>query len=255
MKSILEIAGLFFVSLAFGVSVFAPVASSQLTGIGFRKVLFGVSIGGLFLGLLLYSFFSPQLNLTISFYFASLVNLLSLYFLQKEGDPVKNKVLWSTFFLFVYIALIFSLNFQLKDILFMTISSLLLGSITYAMILGHWYLVVPGLTERPLKTILKIIWGVLLVKFIWAMIFFVMSYESLFTSGDLGSDYMFNWIILTMRLGWGYLIIPLMSYFAWKLVSMRSIQSATGVFYAMTFFVLIGELSSQILYFNHRMIL
>jgi len=58
-------------------------------------------------------------------------------------------------------------------------------------------------------------------------------------------------MILLMRIGWGYLIIGIMSYFAWRLIKMRSIQSATGILYVMTFFIFTGELLSGYILFKY----
>ena len=75
--------------------------------------------------------------------------------------------------------------------------------------------------------------------------------QKFFAEGTrFGSGYAFNWLMLTMRVVWGYLIIAVMSYFAWRLVRMRSLQSATGILYAMTFFAIVGELISAFLYTN-----
>ena len=68
---------------------------------------------------------------------------------------------------------------------------------------------------------------------------------------ELGAGYMFNWIALSMRFLWGYAILFIMSYFTWKLVKIRSIQSATGVLYVMVFFIWIGELISHYMFFNY----
>jgi len=126
-----------------------------------------------------------------------------------------------------------------------------LGIITYAMILGHWYLVVPKLTEWHLKKALITFWGMLPLKLI-LLGYAYYSNESLFTVGTNGAmGYMFNWIMLLMRLGWGYLVIAVMGYYTWRLTKMRSIQSATGVLYVMTFFVFIGELIAGYYHFKY----
>ena len=65
----------------------------------------------------------------------------------------------------------------------------------------------------------------------------------------LGAGYMFNWIILTMRMVWGYHYWD-HELFYMASCKMRSIQSATGVLYVMTFFVFVGELISA--YFFHK---
>jgi hypothetical protein len=58
-------------------------------------------------------------------------------------------------------------------------------------------------------------------------------------------------MLLTMRVSFGYLVILGMSFFNWKLLKLRSIQSSTGILYAMTFFVFIGELVSTYIFFNY----
>jgi hypothetical protein len=42
-----------------------------------------------------------------------------------------------------------------------------------------------------------------------------------------------------------------MSFFNWKLLKIRSIQSSTGILYAMTFFVFIGEMVSVYMFYNY----
>ena len=67
----------------------------------------------------------------------------------------------------------------------------------------------------------------------------------------LGMGMAFNWLMLVMRVVWGYLIIAFLSYFSWRLVAMRSLQSATGVFYVMTFFIFVGEMISTFLFYRY----
>ena len=128
-------------------------------------------------------------------------------------------------------------------------SALFLGGITFTMVLGHWYLLTPKLTERPLVHALRTIWAVMALKIgitVWG---FIHAQEFFFRENALNGT--FNWLMLVMRMTWGYLIIALLSCFAWRLVLMRSIQSATGIFYVMTFFVFIGELVSSYLFYHH----
>ncbi len=65
-----------------------------------------------------------------------------------------------------------------------------------------------------------------------------------------GEGYVFDLLILSMRVFWGYFGIFVMGFFSWKLVNMRALQSATGMLYAMTFFVLVGELVAGYIYFK-----
>ena len=81
----------------------------------------------------------------------------------------------------------------------------------------------------------------------------VFNHQNLLLLRHNGSNgYMFNWIMLLMRFGWGYLIIGIMGYYIWRLTKIRSIQSATGVaLYVMTFFVFIGELIAGYYHFKY----
>jgi hypothetical protein len=133
--------------------------------------------------------------------------------------------------------------------IFLFSSTLLLGIITYAMTLGHWYLVVPKLSEKPLKVAAIITWIILAIK-ISISAFTYLNNKDFFENADA-----FSSIIVIMRITFGYVAILAMSIFNWKLVKIRSIQSSTGILYAMTFFVFIGELISAYLYFNNGLLL
>jgi hypothetical protein len=140
---------------------------------------------------------------------------------------------------------------QVKNALFLFSSSLMLGIITYAMVLGHWYLVVPKLSEKPLLIAALITWAVLALKIIFSALSVYKHFDFFESQTTLGAGYAFNWLLLTMRFSFGYLVIMVMSIFNWKLVRIRSIQSSTGILYAMTFFVFVGELISTYLFFNY----
>jgi hypothetical protein len=105
----------------------------------------------------------------------------------------------------------------------------LLGSVNLAMLLGHWYLVVRGMSIDPLKrlthaTLITAIAKLLLVIIAVAVTPLVLR--------DL-----FFW----MRAGWG-LLIPLLLYpMVWGTVKIRSTMAATGILYVDVVAVVIGE--------------
>jgi hypothetical protein len=138
---------------------------------------------------------------------------------------------------------------NLLNAVFLFSSTTFLGIITYAMTLGHWYLVVPKLSEKPLKTAAIFTWIILAIK-ISIMFFSSHNKREFLDNADA-----FNFIILIMRILFGYAVVLVMSIFNWRLVGLRSIQSSTGVLYAMTFFVFIGELISGYLYFNYGLLI
>jgi len=53
--------------------------------------------------------------------------------------------------------------------LFLFSSTLMLGIITYAMTLGHWYLVVPKLSEKPLLICAVLTWVILGLKILFSV--------------------------------------------------------------------------------------
>jgi hypothetical protein len=168
----------------------------------------------------------------------------------------KSPLMWGLFALH-NIALVLWLwifsNAQLGSFLFSLSSILFLGGITYAMVMGHWYLVTPKLSETPLKYAIYITWAVLAYK-LMSSTYEGMQIQDYFVLGtSKGGGYSFNWMMLSMRVLWGYVVTGVMSYFAWRLVRMRSIQSATGILYAMTFFVFVGEMISNYMFLEYGM--
>jgi hypothetical protein len=131
-------------------------------------------------------------------------------------------------------------------------STALLGLTMAAMLLGHWYLNVPGLAIGELKRVTVLLFVFLLIRLVIAGIGIAPAiagksemeiYKYLFSST--------SGIFLLMRWFWG-LLGPLgLSYFIWDTVKLRSTQSATGILYVAVVFVLIGETIAQYLTFFH----
>ena len=107
----------------------------------------------------------------------------------------------------------------------------LLGSVNLAMLLGHWYLVVRGMSIDPLKrltiaTLVAAIAKVLLVAVVLIVVW----------PPPIAKD-IFFW----MRAGWG-LLGPLALYpMVWGTVRIRSTMAATGILYVDVVAVVIGE--------------
>jgi hypothetical protein len=246
------IADFFLLSVAGSMILFSPIASSRLTGNGLIKLLTNVAIGALVISIVIQIisaglFFSHILNLKISTLFAMML-ITTLH----QDD--KSKLMWGLYGvasiipLYLVAALV---SFQALPTIFLISASLLLGVITYSMTLGHWYLVVPKLSETPLKIAAIITWIILGAKILWSSYSIYSHYDFFEEQTMLGAGYAFNWMLLLMRLSFGYAVIAGMSYFNWKLLKLRSIQSSTGILYAMTFFVFIGELVSTYIFFNY----
>lgn len=127
-------------------------------------------------------------------------------------------------------------------------SALLLGAVSVSMILGHWYLVAPGLAITPLKQGSVYVWTA--VAFRWLAVSVAASlggWEALHITrlGDVffSTTALFFFVRALIGLASPLLLAGLI----WQTVKMRSTQSATGLLYVATFLVLFGELIAQFL--------
>jgi hypothetical protein len=110
----------------------------------------------------------------------------------------------------------------------------LLGSVTLAMTLGHWYLVVRGMAIDPLKR--------LSMATLYATIAKVLVVVIAIVAGGIFRDVAIRQgIFFWMRAGWG-LIGPLLLFpMVWGTVKIRSTMAATGILYVDVVAVVIGE--------------
>jgi hypothetical protein len=112
-------------------------------------------------------------------------------------------------------------------------SILLLGAIYTGQFLGHWFLNVPGMNIRELKRIVKILIFALTVRTLtnlWALISYSI-FEAAFDSQ----------MLYGMRVLWGLLPLYVLAFMIYRTTIQRSTQSATGIYYAASVMVLVGE--------------
>lgn len=265
---------IFFLYIAFGgLMAFWPLVSSGETGRGFHGLISNVSLGGMLVlsacayysggnfSLVSYGYL---LMAMVSFMAISLrsrdIKIFSLVtFRLKDGDvkmtdyDQRDLGDW-----FIYAVMMGSLLLWANEVyfhnalsLFYVLSSLMIMGVNlFMMSLGHYYLVVPKLSAKPLIIGSYLLWAFLLVKSL-LISFSVFSYWDYFMEGSrLGDGFMMNWVFFSMRVLWGLLALGILSIFSYKLAKMRSFQSATGVLYTMVFFVFVGELLSGYFYFK-----
>jgi hypothetical protein len=126
-------------------------------------------------------------------------------------------------------------------------SAAFLGGTCTAMILGHWYLVIPSLEIRHLQSIVKVHIASMVVRVavVGAAVFAGLAlWET--GAGGMGSfrgyitslDGVFFW----QRVLFGLVGPALLSYLTWETAKIRSTQSATGILYVAGLLVFIGEL-------------
>jgi hypothetical protein len=110
----------------------------------------------------------------------------------------------------------------------------LLGSVSLAMLLGHWYLVVRGMAIDPLKRLTIATLVATIVRIIVVVV-------ALLAPGVWHEAALRQGIFFWMRAGWG-LIGPLALYpMVWGTVKIRSTMAATGILYVDVVAVIIGE--------------
>ncbi|HLJ73260.1 MAG TPA: hypothetical protein VKU62_01645 [Thermoanaerobaculia bacterium] len=110
----------------------------------------------------------------------------------------------------------------------------LLGSVNLAMLLGHWYLVVRGMSIDPLKRLTVATLGGAILRAIVVAV-------ALLMPGVWSAIAIRQGIFFWMRVGWG-IVGPLALYpMVWGTVKIRSTMAATGILYVDVVAVVIGE--------------
>jgi len=256
MEIIKTVAENFLLALAFGTHAFTFVANPRLTGAGFIRLCTGVCAGSTLVAFLIYLSQVTVYDQLPTYMYPILLSLfLQVYLFHPDK---KTPLMWAYYGLqllcFLFLGF-WSAGKNLETFGFFALTAGTIGVVNYAMVLGHYYLVVPKLSERPLVICMLFFWPIIALKIAWSVYNYLQNPDFFISGTTLGGGYIFNWIMLLMRAGWGYLVMLILSYFSWRLIRMRSIQSATGVLYVMTFFVIVGELIAIYLHFNYGLYL
>ncbi len=247
----------FLFALSFGTQVLAPVVDTKLTGVGFYKLGLTVVLSALMLALGLDIFMKPELSgIEIGCYALLLITNALTYFLHKDE---KSVLMWIFYVVQVITFSVLSFhvfNFDPAWLQFFFITTGLIAISNFAMILGHYYLVVPKLSFEPLFYCLMIFWCFIFTKLFFSLSVLLGPAAPYLVEGTtLGDGYMYNWLFISMRYLWGYAAPIILSFFTYRLCQLKSNQSATGVLYIIEFFVIVGELISIYLMAKHGLAL
>jgi protein NrfD len=128
-------------------------------------------------------------------------------------------------------------------------SVLLLGGACGAMVLGHWYLVVPSLDVAHLQSIVKlhivslVLRGVVVLA---AIVIAIVTWQP--GMGPNFQRYIFSvaGIFFWQRVLFG-LVPGILAYLTWETAKIQSTQSATGILYVDFFTVIVGEVLAKYL--------
>ncbi|MEW4489147.1 hypothetical protein AB1L42_13785 [Thalassoglobus sp. JC818] len=116
-------------------------------------------------------------------------------------------------------------------------SAMLFGSTTAAMLLGHWYLTATGMSLAPLTRF---------NQFFLASVLFRIVVVATVNSSSAGSFSLNDSGLLILR--WVGLLGPLiLGILTQRILKYRNTQSATGVLYAATILVFMGEMAARLL--------
>lgn len=125
----------------------------------------------------------------------------------------------------------------------------LLGGACGAMVLGHWYLVVPSLNVSHLQSIVRLHIGSMVVRVVVvvaAVALAIMSWQPGFPNFEryiFSVDGIFFW----QRVLFGLAGPAVLSYLTWETAKIQSTQSATGILYVDFFTVIVGEVLAKYL--------
>ncbi|WP_425615487.1 hypothetical protein NA78x_005408 [Anatilimnocola sp. NA78] len=122
---------------------------------------------------------------------------------------------------------------------------LLVGLITTAMLLGHWYLNTPTMKLEPLKRLLVLLAISIVVRMIVSGVGTGFEANRLLqTTSGLTTAWL---LFVALRWFAGLLLPLLLTYLTWQVLKIPNTQSATGILYAGVILVFIGELAAQLL--------
>jgi protein NrfD len=128
-------------------------------------------------------------------------------------------------------------------------SALMLGGACTAMILGHWYLVIPSMEVSYLQSIVKGHIGSLLVRVVvvGAAVWFAIANYQADSGVPSFRHYILsvNGIFFWQRVLFGLAGPAVLSYLTWETAKIRSTQSATGILYVDFFTVVVGEMLAK----------
>jgi protein NrfD len=129
-------------------------------------------------------------------------------------------------------------------------SAALLGGASTAMILGHWYLIIPSMQVSHLQSIVKVHIASLVVRIVVVVAAVLVAIETWqpgmgpsFRHYILSVGGIFFWQRVLFGLGGP----ALLSYLIWETAKIRSTQSATGILYVDFFTVIVGEVLAKYL--------
>ena len=144
-----------------------------------------------------------------------------------------------------------SLPFRVLTVASFLTSAAMLGGACTAMILGHWYLVIPSMEVSHLQSIVRVHIASLAARVVvvGAAVWFALAtaYAANPVVGPSFRRYILSvdGILFWQRILFGLAGPAVLSYLTWETAKIRSTQSATGILYVDFFSVVVGEVLAK----------
>ncbi|MCE9525090.1 MAG: hypothetical protein K8R36_03440 [Planctomycetales bacterium] len=122
--------------------------------------------------------------------------------------------------------------------------SLVLGSITTAMLLGHWYLNTPSMKLAPLQRLVLFMAVAIVIRLLLAGVCAGLEVNRLSLTGNLSLSWL---VFLSLRWLAGLIGTLGLAWMTWLTLKIPNTQSATGILYASMILAFIGELTAQLM--------
>ncbi len=135
-----------------------------------------------------------------------------------------------------------SMPFAITDAL---LGAAMLGGANFAMVFGHWYLVIPGLNLDPFRKVARGLAGVTLLRLLLLGAGLAVYWQTA-CAGRLMPLHVFilggpGTLFFAQRLLYGIIAAIPLAIMASRCADLRATQSATGILYALELVVLVGE--------------
>jgi len=119
----------------------------------------------------------------------------------------------------------------------------LLGGACTAMVLGHWYLVIPSMEVRHLQRAVAVHMATLVVRIVVVGLALLLALPELLPGGRTVGGYIrsIDGVFFWQRVLFGLAAPAVLGYLTWETAKIRSTQSATGILYVDFFTVIVGE--------------
>ncbi|MEE8437122.1 MAG: hypothetical protein V3S22_02165 [Candidatus Neomarinimicrobiota bacterium] len=145
-----------------------------------------------------------------------------------------------------------------QGLLMIVISSSILASVFFTLILGHWYLNAVHLPISLMKKSILVLSGLLILRLAWDLV----QFQFVSYSGPLGIEISllqflgtFQGFLLAAALFLGIFIPLLLNIMIWRTLKLQAVQSATGLIYVSTVALLFGDLFFKFYMFSYGFLL